>query len=62
MIWGSLEGSWGYLEGSWRGFGGHWRAPGGTWGGPGVDEGSLEIPGVSLGGSLGGLGVSLEDP
>jgi len=62
VIWGSLEGSWGYLEGSWTGFGDHWRAPGGTWGGSGLDVGSLEIPGVSLEGSLGGLGVSLEDP
>ena len=55
---GLLEVPGGVLEGLW----GHWRAPGGTCGGPGVDWGSLEIPGVSLGGSLGGLGVSLEGP
>ena len=45
---GILEGLWGSLEGSRRR--------------PGVDWASLEIPGVSLGGSLGGLGVSLEGP
>ena len=59
-------GTWGGPRGDLGVLGGLLGVPGGVleglWGSLEGSWGHLEIPGVSLEGSLGGLGVSLEDP